>query len=237
MESCVELDLQEEEVSAFPRGLLNADAAVALSSSGRFDVQFPSPLNNQCYMLRSRGWVGHIPAGSSVIVRVHPKAPVANLFRMLEVAYKLKSFDFFDGLTGVAELKDCFESLAAILARRTIDRARKGLVRAYFNVSESLGTVRGRIQPVRSARNIAMGLPKLHCDYQDLTGDTEDNQILLWTLHLLPRQGITRPEVQALVRKAHQALSGAVSLVEVTSQDCLGRTYHRLNEDYEPLRR
>jgi 5-methylcytosine-specific restriction enzyme subunit McrC len=37
------------------------------------------------------------------------------------------------------------------------------------------------------------------------------------------------------VRRAYRTLRGAVSVLPFSSQDCLGRVYNRLNQDYHPL--
>jgi 5-methylcytosine-specific restriction enzyme subunit McrC len=68
-----------------------------------------------------------------------------------------------------------------------------------------------------------------------LTADVDENSILLWALHLASRLGFDRGEVRRRVRQAHRALIGDVSLDRKAAADCIGRLYHRLNDDYQPM--
>jgi 5-methylcytosine-specific restriction enzyme subunit McrC len=86
------LDLREEEVRRFPRAMLLDTEVLALTRSEKFEVEPASLFNGFTYGLRSRGWVGQIPIGDDLLVRISPKVPIDNLFRMLEVAYNLRSF-------------------------------------------------------------------------------------------------------------------------------------------------
>src|SRR5438270_561602 len=116
------LDLREEEVGRFPRAILMDTEVLALKTSEKFEVEGASLFNGYTYGLRSRGWVGQIPIGDDLLVRVSPKVPVNNLFRMLEVAYNLRSFRLFDGEIQIESLEDIYERIVSILARRVLDR-------------------------------------------------------------------------------------------------------------------
>ena len=73
-----------------------------------------------------------------------PKVPVGNLFRMLAYAYDLKDLTFFEDLAGFGSIQDAYEHLAELLARRVLDRARKGLHRTYEPRAGRLQHLRGR---------------------------------------------------------------------------------------------
>src|SRR3569833_111977 len=229
------IDLYEETDHALPHGTFSDAAALSLSESGHFVVSFPSPLNGYRYTLRSKGWVGHIPIGPDTLIRVRPKAPVSTIFGMLEVAYNLKSFQLLDGETDIDTVSELFERVAAILSYRILDRARKGLYQTYLSENEPLAFVRGRINMRESLRLSARGSVELYCEFQDLTHDLEDNQILLWTLYHVSRRGIERPEVRRTVQKAYRVLGAVVGLHRKEYHACIGRLYHRLNDDYRPL--
>lgn len=231
------LNLEEEQ----PLSIASSDFDDALALTlhwvhgSRIEVEFPTPLNNQCYVLRSRGYVGQIPLSEGVLLRIRPKVSIDNLFRMLEYAYNLGSFQLFEGTTGVDTLDDLFERLASILAKRVLDRARKGLYRGYEGQTESLPYVRGRILIVPSLRAVMRGSARLECEYEEHTADLDDNRILAWTLYQLPRFRLRRDDVRRQVRQAYRALAGAVEVHSVAAGECVGRFYHRLNEDYQPM--
>jgi 5-methylcytosine-specific restriction enzyme subunit McrC len=100
---------------------------------------------------------------------------------------------------------------------------------------DDLSFVRGRVDIRESLKRSVRGSPYLHCEFQELTHDVEDNGLLLWTLYRVSRAPLRRPEVIRVVRQAYRSLSGAVTLSEKLADDCIGRFYHRLNEDYRPL--
>jgi 5-methylcytosine-specific restriction enzyme subunit McrC len=122
-----------------------------------------------------------------------------------------------------------------MLAKRVLDRARKGLYRAYVPETGNLSFVRGRIDVQETAKLIRGGYAKVCCEFDNHTSDLEENQILLWTLSLISRLNLKRDEVRNQVRTARRVLVGATSLSPMKANDCVDRIYNRLNTDYEPL--
>ena len=230
-------ELQEEENFFIPQADFEQASALTLHRlhSNRISIEFPSPLNDQCYVLRSKGCIGQIPVSEDVLLRIRSKVPVANVFRMLEYAYNLKSFNFLEGQVSIESLDDVFERLASILAKRVLDRARKGLYRSYIGEEESLPYLRGRVLVMPSLRAAMWGSTRLECEYEEHTADLDDNRILAWTLFQLPRYRLQRQDVLRQVRQAYRVLAGAVEVTCMDSNECVGRFYHRLNEDYRPM--
>src|SRR6516162_834839 len=229
-----QIELAEEADHYFSKDQLNDQQALALYRDLRFELEWPNPGNNFQYRLRSKGWVGHIPVDGTVVV-VRPKVPVASIFGMLEVAYKLKSFSLLEGETAVESLEEIYERVASILAKRVNDRFRKGLYRGYIEKTDDLEYVRGRIDIRGNIRNALLTAPRLRCRYGELTADLEENAILLWAIYLASRIGLRRDEVKHQVRQAYRNLVGAVALQPKIASDCIGRFYHRLNDDYKPM--
>lgn len=193
------------------------------------------PGSELAYELLATNICGQVFVGDDFLLRVRPKVAVGNLFRMLELVYGLKSFKFGDGLVDIEALADLYERMASILARRVMDRARRGLYRDYVNEQSALGFVRGRLDLRESSRLLAAGAAAVHCEFQDHTSDITENQILAWTLDALSRSAIQRDDVRLAVRKARRTLVGAVSLRPVGPAECRHRRYSRLNDDYRPL--
>jgi 5-methylcytosine-specific restriction enzyme subunit McrC len=187
------------------------------------------------YELLATNVCGQVFVGDDFLLRVRTKVAVGNLFRMLELVYKLRSFEFGEGLVDIEALADLYERLASILARRVMDRARRGLYRDYVNEQSVLGFVRGRLDLRQSSRLLAAGAAAVHCEFQDHTSDISENQILAWTLDALSRAALQREEVRLLVRQARRTVVGAVSLRPVLPVECKRRRYSRLNDDYRPL--
>src|ERR1043166_812319 len=229
------LDVREEEVARFSRAKILDAEVLALSGSGKIDVEPASLFNDYTYGLRSRGWVGQIPIGDDLLLRITPKVPVRNIFRMLEVAYNLQSFRLFDGEVQIESLEDIYERVVSILSQRVLDRVRKGLFRDHLDENDDLPYMRGRVDVISATSNRMRGISRISCHNQEHTADLEDNQILHWTLHQLRRQALRQEKVRIELERARRALGGAITLKHYLPSDCMNRLYHRLNNDYSPM--
>lgn len=187
------------------------------------------------YLLRSLGYVGYFPIDDEVTLKIEPKVPLSTIFGMLEYAYKLESFKMLEGHIGVEAIEDIYERLALILAKQVLDRARKGLYRDYIEKDGSLTHLRGRCNILKSYSNSMRGGVRLECEYEENTADLEDNRILAWTLYRVPKLPFKRDDIRRKVKQAYRSLSSAVEITSVDAKACVGRCYHRLNEDYEPM--
>ena len=216
---------------------LSAELATAIHErhGHRIDVEFPSPRTEGKYRFKSRGCVGNLPVTEDLAVRVRPKVPVRSLFRMLEYAYNLDSFQVYEGDAGVGAIDEIYETLVSLLARRVLDRVRQGLYRQYRSEEDTLPYVRGRVLALASLRAGGVAATRLVCEYEELTADVLDNQILAWTLSLLHRFPLGREDVREQVRRASRALVPMIEPQRVLPRDCVHRFYDRLNQDYQPM--
>lgn len=189
-------------------------------------------LDDSCLRITPLGYVGAIPLGNDLILRIQPRTPVRNLFRMIERAYML-DFRLFDSLQHSRSLQDFFDALAAGLAERIRLRLKRGLYRIYQQREDVSARLRGRINMPHFVRNDWKA--ELPCRYEEQTADNEDNRILLWTLHLILRSRCCSPRVLPGIRKAWHALARQVSPVPCSSSQCVARSYNRLNHDYAPM--
>lgn len=230
------VELEEYERKSVARTRLSPSDVDLLHNVHRkkITVEYPTPRTEHHYRLTSRGWAGYLPVSPTLALRLHPRVELSNLFRMLEVAYGLKSFQLLSGMASCHSLEDFFERLAQILARRVLVRNRRGLYRAYVGRRVRLAAVRGRIDVEAAVR--APWRHRLPCEFQEHTADVEDNQILLWTLDRIRKNAACRrPEVRSTVRTAFHRLAGQVDLRPVHASQCCNRTYSGLNADYRVL--
>jgi 5-methylcytosine-specific restriction enzyme subunit McrC len=230
-------ELEEYVPKSLARERISEDVERVLAESYSAQVQIEAPqyLTGYQWRLTSQGWAGYIPLTAEFGLRLKPKVEIGNLFRMLEYAYRLRepSFRFLDDLIGCQTLEDYYERLANVLAKRVLDRARKGFYRDYVGQEEQLSYVRGRLDVARSA--VQPWDVRPHCHYQEHTADIEDNQLLAWTLWDITRRGVCTERVLPFVRQAYRGLQGLTSLQPFPPAACTGRRYNRLNEDYHPL--
>ena len=227
------LELTEFETRECGRGDIRDETAVELRQKHSKQVVVTAPSLFQDYWtFTPQGWIGYIPFSDGAFLSIQPKVELGNLFRMLEYAYDTP-LAILDGTVGCQSLQDFYERLATVLARRVLARARQGFYRAYIPEDDRLPYVRGRLD-MRKALQSPWDA-HLRCHFQEHTSDIEDNQILTWTLRGIARTGLCREEALCAVRGAYRVLQNSTSLDVFTPSDCVGRLYHRLNCDYEPM--
>ncbi len=196
-------------------------------------VEFPSPKTNQTWRLTSLGWVGHIPLPGNFQISIKPKVKLQNVWQMWAYAYDLRSFHWLDGLVDVESLAEFFEELAHVLAQKVLHRGRQGFYRAYLAQTERLPFVRGQLQWRQSWQQ--PNAATLLCRYDVHTADIPDNQILSTTLRQIAQSRRCREPVQMAVSQAYRLLQTITTPQAFQPQDCINRTYTRLNDDYRPL--
>ena len=227
------LHLVEWEKTLFPHELMPTEYLPAIRTHypGVIRVERDT-LNDKNWYLTSLGYVGVIPLGSDLLLHLHPKTSVRNIFRMIACAYHL-DIDLYDSHYQGDTLPDLVDALALVLAERLLQRIRRGLHREYVPQTERLEALRGRLDLPQFIRSDWR--PDVPCTFGDQTVDNEENQILCWTLYLLLGSRRLSSVVAARVRKAWRVLSGSVSLVPCSSRQCTDRVYNRLMSDYQPM--
>ena len=146
------LPLREYLPEQFPPEAIPDAVGEALwrNYSSQVNVDFPSPKTEGLWKLTAQGWVGYIPLTPELAFALQPKVELSNLFHMLEYAYRLKSFRFLEGLVACQSLEEFYERLASVLARRALDRGRKGFYRAYLPEADNQWNVYASIKLVGS---------------------------------------------------------------------------------------
>jgi len=229
------IELTEYQTKLFHRDELTelAEKQLVDRYAKQVDLYCPSYKTRNQWILKAKGWVGYIPLTPELGLKINPKVPIKNLFGMLEYAYHLKSFRFLDGDINCDSLAEFYNNLACVLAQRILERCRQGLYRTYATKTEKLAYVRGRLD-VRQVIQKPWDV-KLKCHYEEQTVDIKENQILAWTLYIIGRSGLCSERVSLTVRKAYHPLQGWVTPQSCSAEDCIGRQYNRLNEDYRLL--
>lgn len=221
-------ELRVPEVSILPtEGLRLRDGFAS-----QLTIEPPTEWNGRTWLLRSNGYVGYIPVSERLAIRLSPKVPLQTLFGMFEWAYRLDP-GWLAGLYDAHALEEFYERLAMILARRTLDRGRRGFHHRYVPRSERLACLRGSINVREHLRR--PWAATLLCDFEEHSADIPENQLLCWTLLTIARGGLCSERVAPSVRRAFHALQGTASIVPFQANDCVGRHYDRLCEDYRPL--
>ena len=231
------IELKEYETRRFPKVEISEELGLKIweSYGSQISIDEPSFKNGNQWCLTPTGWAGQIPLTPELEIALLPKVDIKNLFGMLEYAYWLnrKSLKFLDGLTDCDSLEEFYETLANFLALRVLDRGRKGFFRSYQPRRDKIPYVRGRFDLRKSCQKPWVVKPE--CSYEEHTSDVEDNQILAWTLRRILQSGVCTERSLPQVRRAYQSLRGLTTPIPCDPQDCAGRLYNRLNQDYQPM--
>jgi 5-methylcytosine-specific restriction enzyme subunit McrC len=229
------IELTEYEPSSLPTSALPDHIGEQLWQfyGDKLAVEFPSPKTNQTWRLTSLGWVGHIPLPNNFQISIKPKIELRNVWQMWTYAYDLRSFHWLDGLVNVSSLAGYFEELAHVLARKVLHRGRQGFYRTYLAQTERLPFVRGQLQWRQNWQQ--PDAAALLCRYDVHTADIPDNQILATTLSQIAQSRRCREPVQTAVSQAYRLLQSITTPHHFQPQECNGRSYTRLNDDYQPL--
>lgn len=201
--------------------------------SKQIKIEFPTPISNMCWKITSLGWVGRLKLNNGISLLLKPKVPIKNLFKMWEYAYRLNSFYLLEGLIECDKVEDFYNQLAMLLANKILSRSSKGLYKSYKEVSEILPYVRGNINIEYSIKSICS--VSFKCDYEEQTTDIEDNKVLLYTTYTILRSGMCNEKVSKIVRRAYNSLQIFCSLLSFSGNQCIGKKYNRLNEDYRSM--
>ncbi len=195
---------------------------------GILQLRFPSPITQHQWSINSLGWVGMI-TNQDVEILLTPRFKLQNLFALWTYVYGFEKSPLREELAHVDTLKQFQQHLAGWLASGVIRCAQSGFAKAYQNKTESLSYVRGRILQYRPEKTAVF------CQYDQLTTNIPDNQILAYTLSLLSRTSGFDPDVQQLIRKATHLIKQVADPVPFTADEINGRFYHLNNQNYALL--
>lgn len=227
--------LREYEEYYLPRGTFDMRTGEDMwkKYQGYIDVQFPSPRTSDLWLLKPGGWVGCIPLTDEILLEIRSKVSIRKLFELLDLAYDLTDarFRIFDSMVEMDRMDDFFDRLARILADQILLRSKRGFHRSYIRRDDPLQFIKGRMNIREHMRR--HWAPEIVCTYEEHTSDIEDNQIIAWTLYKVLRSGFCSPQNLPVVRRAYRTVLAASSLKEFSGNDCMGRVYSRLNDDYQ----
>ena len=170
------IELFEYEPQEISRRELPLEAAQLILDryKGKISIAPVSFQPDSDWKIYSEGWVGYIPLTEDLGLRLSPKkgVTISNIFRMLEYAYDLKSFQLQDGLIDCQFTEELYERLAAILAWTLSQILRSGIctdrtlptVRHAYRKLDQSATVR----PCRPGDCAERVYTRLNQDYEPM---------------------------------------------------------------------
>lgn len=156
---------------------------------------------------------------------------IRNIYYMLAYAFSdLRKQDY--QLVGGENFENISDLMAEILTNSTSFLLKRGLYREYITSHQSLPTLRGKLDVVRSARNLAIGKQLLECEVDDLSENNLFNRILKTGLTLLMYdKDVAKPRKDAI-----KQILPFFNTIDVLNPSAIPWTtlhYQRSNQSYE----
>ena len=189
------------------------------------------------FAVNPRQYVGHFRLPSQTIVSIRPKIPQTAVLRTLAYVYGgwADALFAYEDVLYEKQFGEPFEPLIKLFNHLVSKKIRQGLVKDYYRTQDNLRVLRGSVLfEAHVKRNVPARPDHIFCRYFENTLDTEDNQIIKWTLHVLNANSTCSEGTQRLLRANLGQLSG-VTLKCPRRAAFENRTYHRLNIDYRPI--
>ena len=157
--------------------------------------------------------------------------PVQNIYYMLAYAFQILNENGYRNIA-TEEFDNVGELCAAILAKGVSIQLKRGLGRAYIPQTESLSSLRGKIDITESIKTQSMLRKQLVCTYDDFMVNSYMNRILKSTMELLIRSDISRTRKKELRKLL--VFFGDVETLNVYDINWQIR-YNRNNQSYRML--
>lgn len=130
------------------------------------------------------------------------------------------------------EFENTAELCAAILIKGVTSQIKRGLGKEYILQTESLSTVRGKIDLSSSIKDQTIIKKQLVCSYDEFSVNSYMNRIIRTTMELLLRSNISKPRKKELRKLL--VFFGEVKPLEINSIDWRIQ-YNRNNQTYQML--
>lgn len=199
----------------------------------RMDVDW---LDGGQVKVTTHSWVG-VVRFSAMEIRVVPKliGGTLRVLRMIEYADGIRLLAFLPTDRPLpAEGTDLFDLIVMLLTDETKALIRKGLIRDYHSVDDSVDVLRGRLRVREQLLRRYGQLHRIECSFDEFDGDVPENQLLAAALQAAAPRA-RDPDV----RNNARAFGGVMNeICEVRTRDAgwyaRNIQYGRRNDRYRP---
>ena len=157
--------------------------------------------------------------------------PIRNIYYMLSYAFQVLSEQGYKNIE-TEQFDNVAELCAAILSKGVSLQLKRGLGREYIEKSESLSSLRGRIEISESVKTRSLLKRQLVCSYDDFSENSYMNRIIKSTMELLLHADIAKARKKELRKLL--VYFGNVDLLDVHTINWKIQ-YNRNNQTYRLL--
>lgn len=233
------LSAAEHEDLDLPADLIRPDGTLDLYREVERLLEVRYARRRQGFVIRSNGWIGHIPLNPSHVLRVTTRVPVTSLERVVARAAAGRAVQVLTSYERrYAEAEDRPGSFLDVLTDSFLvalrEIRRDGLLKSYTQREREGSSPSGRLDPFRSMlRTRLAGRPVAVSSAFERTTDCTANRILLLALRRLRRHYAASAPVRSprlLELTGAEGLFEGVSIASSTEANAeeLGRQLHRL---------
>lgn len=185
--------------------------------------------------VRARSWVGVIRL-ETVELRVVPKlaGDQLGLVRLIQAVSGIDALRRLDADATLDAAGDSLLELVALLFADELERLmRRGLLSGYVEKEDELAMVRGRILADRQVLRRFGRLDRVHCRYDELEHDVDENRLLLAALRAVTRH-VHSADIHRRLARMRLVLEPVCDLHGVDTRELRQAiSYDRLNAHYE----
>lgn len=156
-----------------------------------------------------------------------------NIYYMLSYAYRVLSEGVYKD-TGSENFANIHNLFAEIIRLGVISQIKRGLNREYEETTDTIKTLRGRIDPLRSAPALSGASDKITCTFDEYTVNSPMNKVLKTTMNLLIKTEDVERERKNQLKSLLKYFSEADTLDPHTI-NWQTFQYHRNNATYKML--
>ena len=175
----------------------------------------------------------------------------SNIIFILAYAFDLK-WEYLEKEISETDLQESsfFELLVFVLVMWTNKLRRQGLFRSFLGMKDEIKRIRGKILFIPSMKSNGLSVNTLCCQFDELSFDILENQILLSTLEFCEKELVKRrrnvkgkkrqDDISNLALSAYnlvRLLSSQVSYRPLSIQLFNQLIFHRMNIAYKPILR
>jgi 5-methylcytosine-specific restriction endonuclease McrBC regulatory subunit McrC len=188
--------------------------------------------------LKAKGYVGAISLPSGIIINIEPKTQKnswENLFKLFEYTEDIETK--YDGRSVNAEKGDSlWDIFAEIFTKKIMHLINSGLYRRYITKTEEITAIRGRLLVTQNIRSPQQFRTKHWCEFDELSYDVLENQLVLYCASLLIRKIKNTKTKQKLIKIKNIIQSQDVTLkTKFSISDAKTIPINRMNKKYEPI--
>jgi 5-methylcytosine-specific restriction enzyme subunit McrC len=176
--------------------------------------------------------VGLIFLPSGLRLEIRPKVPIANLFYMLSLSFRM-AWPFREEWAQLQSFEDILSVIAESFAELVERRLTEGLYRAYLEQEDNVAFIRGRIRFTEDLRRNCLTRQRVYCQFAEFTWDIPENQIIRQVAHLLSGWGF-QPKLRVKLSQLDSALA-EITPTAMPGSVIAGFRYNRFNDDYRQI--